>query len=186
MAKNSKSKPGRDKNNSSNKITTIKLDNKTKQRLEHLREHKETYNEVINKALNILNICLKKPLLANKILRDIERSRKRENLIENPDKILKKKDLEEQEYYEDEEVENIISPQPIQIKQQVPAKPTPNRIQTSDSRLIMQKRPTQNVMQRPIQHQNQQNPQHSQHNSPINNLQKPIPRDLKKIQDNRR
>jgi hypothetical protein len=74
-----------------NSITTIKLDKKTKERLEHLREHKETYNEIINKTLNILNICLKNPILANKILRDMERSRKLGNLVENPEKILKRK-----------------------------------------------------------------------------------------------
>ena len=83
MAKNNKPKIS--------KITTIKLEHTTKDRLEHLREHKETYNEVINKALNILNICLKNPLLANKILRDIERSKKLDSLVKNPEKILKRK-----------------------------------------------------------------------------------------------
>jgi hypothetical protein len=83
------------KKNTKDKITTIKLDKKTKDRLEHLREHKETYNEIINKALNILNICLKNPYLANKILRDMERGRKLGNLLENPEKILKRnKNLE--------------------------------------------------------------------------------------------
>lgn len=79
------------KKNTPEKITTIKLDNKTKQRLEHLREHKETYNEIINKALNILNICLKNPMLANKILRDMERSRKLGSLVDNPERILKRR-----------------------------------------------------------------------------------------------
>ena len=92
MAKNKKV-AAKKKNN---EITTIKLDRKTKNRLEHLREHKETYNEIINKALNILNICLKKPLLANKILRDIERSKKMSSLIENPDKILRRKNIFEE------------------------------------------------------------------------------------------
>ena len=72
-------------------ITTIKIVKKTKERLDHLKENSnETYDEVINKALNILNICLSKPLLANKLLRDIERSRKMGKLIKNPEKILKK------------------------------------------------------------------------------------------------
>lgn len=75
-------------------ITTIKLAKKTKERLDHLKEHDtESYDNIINKALNIINICLSKPLLANRILRDIERNRKREKLIENPEKLLKKRIL---------------------------------------------------------------------------------------------
>ena len=51
------------------KITTIKLDVETKQRLDHLKEHKrETYEEVIKKILFILNKIRKDPLSANRFL----------------------------------------------------------------------------------------------------------------------
>ncbi len=73
-------------------ITTIKLSKETKERLDHLKQHeKESYNELIKKLINLLNICKKSPSLAARILRDIDRSKKRENLIENSEKILKKK-----------------------------------------------------------------------------------------------
>ena len=55
--------------------TTIKLSDKTKQRLEHLKEYPgESYDDIINKNLNILNICMRSPALAARILRDIEKS----------------------------------------------------------------------------------------------------------------
>jgi len=76
----------------SSKITTIKLDTQTKARLDKLKEHEhETYNNLINKVLNILNICVKNPSLASGILRDISRTKKRDKLIENPEKIMRKK-----------------------------------------------------------------------------------------------
>ena len=75
-----------------NKITTIKIEKSTKERLDHLKKHeKESYEEIITKILNILNICKKSPSLAARILRDIDRSKSREKLIENPEKLLRKK-----------------------------------------------------------------------------------------------
>ena len=87
MAKSSKqSKESKDSS------TTIKISEKTKQRLEHLKEHKEeSYDAIINKNLNILNICMRSPALAARILRDIEKSKKRKELIENPESVIKKK-----------------------------------------------------------------------------------------------
>ena len=42
--------------------TTIKLDKKTKSRLDKLRTHKrETYDEVVQSMLNILNLCRVSP-----------------------------------------------------------------------------------------------------------------------------
>ncbi len=74
------------------KITTIKLAKETKERLDNLKQHgRESYDEIIKKLLNILNICKRSPSLAARILRDIDRSKKRETLIENPEKLLKKK-----------------------------------------------------------------------------------------------
>jgi hypothetical protein len=72
--------------------TTIKLAEKTKQRLDHLKEYPgESYDTIINKNLNILNICMRSPSLAARILRDIEKSKKRKELIENPDSVIRKK-----------------------------------------------------------------------------------------------
>ena len=72
--------------------TTIKLSDKTKQRLDHLKEYTgESYDTIINKNLNILNICMRSPGLAARILRDIEKSKKRKELIENPDSVIRKK-----------------------------------------------------------------------------------------------
>jgi hypothetical protein len=74
------------------KATTIKITDKTRERLEHLKEHKEeSADSLINKALNILNICVRSPSLASKILKDIEKTKKRKELLENPDKIIPKK-----------------------------------------------------------------------------------------------
>jgi len=74
------------------KITTIKLNKDTKARLEHLREHKsESYDEIINKSLNILNIARRSPGLGARILRDMDRSKKMGKLVNNPDKIIIKR-----------------------------------------------------------------------------------------------
>ena len=76
------------------KATTIKISEKTRERLEHLKEHKEESSDtLINKALNILNICVRSPSLAGKILRDIEKSKKRKELLENPDKLMPRKNI---------------------------------------------------------------------------------------------
>jgi predicted DNA-binding protein len=84
------------KENKENKSTTIKISETTKERLEHLREHKEESSDsLINKALNILNVCMRSPSLAAKILKDVESSKKRKELLENPDKMIKKKSLAE-------------------------------------------------------------------------------------------
>lgn len=72
------------------KTTTIKISEKTRARLEHLKEHKEeSADTIVNKALNLLNICSKNPQLASKILADIEQSKKRKLLLDNPESVLK-------------------------------------------------------------------------------------------------
>jgi hypothetical protein len=74
------------------RTTTIKISERTRERLEHIREHKEeSADTIINKILNILNVCLRSPSLAGKVLRDIEKSKKRKELLENPQMITKKK-----------------------------------------------------------------------------------------------
>lgn len=75
-----------------NKTTTIKVSEKTRDRLEHLKEHKEeSADTLINKALNILNICVRSPSLAGRILKDIDKTKKRKELLDNPDKIVIKR-----------------------------------------------------------------------------------------------
>lgn len=82
-------------NNNSNgnevRTTTIKISESTRERLNHLKEHKEESSDtLINKALNILNVCARSPGLAARILRDIEKSKKRKELLENPEGAIKK------------------------------------------------------------------------------------------------
>jgi hypothetical protein len=58
-------------------ITTIKLNRKTKERLDKLRVHKrETYDEILQRVLSILNICITNPELARSKLASIERQKK--------------------------------------------------------------------------------------------------------------
>ena len=58
-------------------ITTIKVYRKTKDRLDKLRIHRrESYEEIIEKMLNILNICRVNPESAQNKLKNIERQKK--------------------------------------------------------------------------------------------------------------
>ncbi len=64
-------------------ITTIKLSKKTKLRLEKLRLHKrETYEEILESMLDILNLCRLNPEAARKKLimtdRQIRKKRRME------------------------------------------------------------------------------------------------------------
>lgn len=60
-----------------NKSTTIKVSKKTKNRLDKLKSHKrETYDDVLQKVLNILNVCLVTPDKARAILIKIDKDRK--------------------------------------------------------------------------------------------------------------
>jgi hypothetical protein len=73
------------------RTTTIKISEITRERLNHLKEHKEESSDtLINKALNIINVCARSPGLAARILRDIEKSKKRKELLENPEALIKK------------------------------------------------------------------------------------------------
>ena len=56
--------------------TTIKLSHETKDRLDGLKEYeRETYDELINKVLNIINITIKNPLAGARIFRNIKRKK---------------------------------------------------------------------------------------------------------------
>jgi hypothetical protein len=62
------------------KITTIKLKSKTKQRIDHLRVYRrETYDEIIEKILDVLNLCRLNPEAARAKLIAIDKA-KRKNL----------------------------------------------------------------------------------------------------------
>jgi len=56
--------------------TTIKLSGETKKRLDGLKEYeRETYDELINKVLNIVNITIKNPVSGARIFRNIKRKK---------------------------------------------------------------------------------------------------------------
>lgn len=58
-------------------ITTIKLSRMTKERIEHLRSYKrESYEDILEKMLDVLNICRLEPGKAQRRLEQIERERK--------------------------------------------------------------------------------------------------------------
>lgn len=62
--------------NKSNEITTLKLKAKTKERLEKLKTHKrESYDEALQRILNILNICRQNPEQALVKLKRIDKAR---------------------------------------------------------------------------------------------------------------
>ena len=55
-------------------ITTIKLEKETKKRLDKLKIHKrESYDDVLQKILSILNVCRVNPLQARMKLKEIDR-----------------------------------------------------------------------------------------------------------------
>jgi CRISPR/Cas system-associated protein Cas5 (RAMP superfamily) len=62
----------------SEKITTIKLLEETKNRIEKLREHKrESYDDILRKILYVLNVARESPEKAKRVLERIEDLRKR-------------------------------------------------------------------------------------------------------------
>jgi hypothetical protein len=65
-----------------NITTTIKLNKETKERLDNLKEYRrETYEELLQKILQILNLCKISPAKARFKLISIDRKRKRETKI---------------------------------------------------------------------------------------------------------
>ncbi len=56
--------------------TSLKLSQNTKSRLDRLKEYeRETYDEVINKILNIINISIRNPPAGARIFRNIQRKK---------------------------------------------------------------------------------------------------------------
>lgn len=73
------------------KISTIKLSTETKERLLKLKEHgRETFDEVLNKILYILNVCKKEPEKAKKILENIDKRIKRIQIFKKRIKSVNK------------------------------------------------------------------------------------------------
>jgi hypothetical protein len=63
------------------KITTIKLNKETKHRIEKLRSYKrESYDEIIQKLLEILNICKANPDRARIRLIALDRQNRKQKL----------------------------------------------------------------------------------------------------------
>lgn len=59
------------------KITTIKLTEASKKRLNGLKEyHRETYDDLINKILNIINITIRSPTAGARIFRNIKQKKR--------------------------------------------------------------------------------------------------------------
>lgn len=57
------------------KATTIKLNKKTKERLDKLKEHnRETYDEVLRKMLFILNLSRKNPQRVQSLMHKMDRT----------------------------------------------------------------------------------------------------------------
>jgi predicted DNA-binding protein len=74
-------------NKQNNKITTIKLEEETKSRLDKLKVHdKESYNNVIKKMLFILNALRKNSKVAEGILNNIDEARTKIQTLENQEK----------------------------------------------------------------------------------------------------
>lgn len=71
-------------------VTTIKIVKETKLRLDKFKEYKkESYEEVLRKILNILNICRKDPEKAKEILEHIDIVIKRKRQV-RPKRVMKR------------------------------------------------------------------------------------------------
>ena len=69
-------------------ITTIKISSETKERLGKLKEYeRETFNEVLNKILYVLNVCRKDPEKSKRVLENIDRRIKKKDLIKKRMKL---------------------------------------------------------------------------------------------------
>jgi uncharacterized protein (UPF0147 family) len=76
-------------------ITTIKIDKKTKQRLDNLKEYeRESYEEVLRKILYILNTIRRDSEIANNVLRNIDRNIKRKQRYNKGKDVRKKVNID--------------------------------------------------------------------------------------------
>jgi len=88
-------KKTRRKNLQEQKITTMKVLEETKRRLEKLREHKrESYDDILRKILYVLNVARDEPEKARRILERIDELRRRWLEEEARQKESKNKELQ--------------------------------------------------------------------------------------------
>lgn len=79
---------------SKSRITTIKLTEKTKARLDHLKLYsRETYEEIMIRFLDILNTCRQSPERARIKLIRLEKERKRNLGISSQERIKSDKPI---------------------------------------------------------------------------------------------
>lgn len=103
-------------NKENNKITTVKLKRDTKTRLDHLKEfERESYDEVMQKMLFILNSLRNNPEVAQGILKNIDLKIKRKFAVyegipqerqENAEKIPQEKVKQEKQAFKKQEMQN--------------------------------------------------------------------------------
>lgn len=84
-----------------NNITTVKLLKSTKDRLDKLRVHRrETYDDILQRVLSILNLSRAQPEMAQHKLMGIERQKRiverRKIRNDNTPKLIKKKSFADQ------------------------------------------------------------------------------------------
>jgi len=73
-----------------NKITTIKIEQETKKRIDKLKEYKrETYDDILKKILGILNVAKTEPEKAKSILEKVDETRIRNMEKESASKVKK-------------------------------------------------------------------------------------------------
>jgi hypothetical protein len=69
-------------NQNNNKITTIKIQKQTKERLDKLRVHrKDSYDEIVQRMLGILNVCRRDPDVAQENLMKMESLARKNKVI---------------------------------------------------------------------------------------------------------
>ncbi len=74
--------------------TTIRVDQNTKEALDHYRQYKhESYNELIRKLVFIMKMCEKEPRLSKKTIIEIKEARER---------------IKKGEFYTEEEAKKIL------------------------------------------------------------------------------
>jgi hypothetical protein len=72
-------------------ITTVKISTETRERLSRLKEYeRETFDEVLNKVLYVLNIVRKDPEKAKRFLENIDRRIKKKNIMKKTMKLERK------------------------------------------------------------------------------------------------
>ncbi|MFH1802912.1 MAG: hypothetical protein ABH864_05705 [archaeon] len=63
-------------------ITTIKIQRQTKERLDKLRVHKkDSYDEIVQRMLGILNVCRRDPDVAQETLEKLENLAKKNKVL---------------------------------------------------------------------------------------------------------